>query len=161
MSFHFRIVTPERVLSEEDVDSVSLPGVEGEITVLTHHVAYVGLLQPGIVQVRRVGVREEDALAISGGFANVDEGGNLLTILVETVERGMELDEATISKAKERAQQVMQNAARQDDASFAAAAAALQRELARARVLSKFHNRRTAGLPIVEQGSIRKDENAS
>lgn len=160
MSFHFRIVTPDRVLSEEDVDSVSLPAANGEITVLTHHTAYVGLLSPGVVQIRHVGASEEEELAISGGFANVDEGGKLLTILVETAEKASELDVQVIAAAQERAKQVMENAAKYDDASFAAAAAALQREMARARVVSRFRNRR-ASLPIVDKGSIRKDENVS
>lgn len=160
MAFHFRVVTPERVLSEDDVESISLPGFDGEITVLTHHAAYVGLLQPGIVRIRRSAEQEEE-LAISGGFANVHEGGKTLTVLVETAERGIELDEQAIAAARARAESVMQNAARQDDASFAAAAAALQRELARARVHSKYHNRRKSGLPMVEKTEIRHDENIS
>lgn len=161
MSFHFRVVTPDRVLSEEDVDSVSLPAAAGEVTVLVHHIPYVGLLQPGIVQIRRVGATEEELLAISGGFANVDVGGKLLTILVETAEKATELDDAVIEAARTRAKQVMENVARYDDASFAAAAAALQREMARARVVSRFRNHRMASLPIVDKGSIRKDENVS
>lgn len=161
MSFHFRVVTPERVLSEEDVDAVALPAADGEITVLTHHAAYVGLLRPGVVRIQRIGQHEEEELAISGGFANVHEGGKTLTILVETAERGMELDEQAITTAKARAEAVMQNAVRQDDASFAAAAAALQRELARARVHARYHNRRKSGLPIVEQARIRHNENVS
>lgn len=159
MPFHFRIVTPDRILSEEDVESVSLPATDGEITVLTHHTAYVGLLLPGVVRIRRIGGTEEE-VAISGGFANVDAGGELLTLLVETAEKGNELDAQMIAAAQERAKQVMENAAKYDDASFAAAAAALQREMARARVVSRFRNRR-ASLPIVDKGSIRKDENVS
>ena len=159
MSFHFRIVTPERVLSEEDVASVTLPAADGDITVLTHHAAYVGLLKPGIVQIRHgADPNDDEELAISGGFANVDETGKTLTILVETAERGHELDASVIEAAKTRAEQVMQNISRQDDASYAMAAAALQRELARSRVLSGFR-RRKSGLPIGEQGTIRKDEN--
>jgi len=102
-------------------------------------------LQPGVVRIRRAAGKEPEELAISGGVANVHAGGKTLTILVETAERGMELDEQVIAAARARAEAVMQNITRQDDASFAAAAAALQRELARARVQSKYHSRRKSG----------------
>jgi F-type H+-transporting ATPase subunit epsilon len=161
MSFHFRIITPERVLSEEDVDSVSLPAADGQVTVHTHHTAYVGLLQPGVVYIRRAADAEGEEVAISGGFAKVEEGGKTLTLLVETAEKAQELDAKVIEAAQARAKQVMESTAKYDDASFAAAAAALQREMARARVVGRSHTRRLSSLPMTDKSAIRKDENAS
>lgn len=160
MALHLRIVTPERTLSEEEVRSVTLPTERGEIAVLSMHAAYVGVLTPGMVRVHRSpGVEEE--LSISGGFVEVTAGGKTLTVLVETAERAVELDAKAIAEAKERAKRAMQNVARHDEASFAAAAAGLQRELARERVLIRFRARRGTSIPLEDKGSISHNENES
>ena len=132
---HFRLVTPNRVLLDEEAVSISLPTTEGEITVLTDHVPLATLLAPGLVRlVRPKG--EAGEVAVSGGFIRVGKDGNVY-VLADTAEQGEELDLSVIEQAKERARQVMSQAARQDDVSFAAAAAALERELARYRLARK------------------------
>lgn len=159
MGFYVRIVTPERTLSEDEVRSVTLPTNRGAITVLSMHVAYVGALASGTVRINRsTGIEEE--LVISGGFVEVTKGGKSLTVLVETAERAVELNEQAIANAKERAKKAMQNAVRQDEESFAVAAAGLQRELARERVFTRFRARRGTSRPLEDQGSINHDDNA-
>ncbi len=66
-----------------------------------------------------------------------------------------------IQAAQARAKQVMESTAKYDDAAFAAAAAALQREMARARVVGRSHARRVSSIPMMYKSAIRKDENAS
>ncbi len=134
MSFRFKLVTPDRVLFEQEVEAVSLPTPDGQIEVLTHHVPLSTLLATGIIQLHEAGKEEE--VAVSGGFVTVGEDGTL-TVLAETAERGEELDLSVIQEAKQRAMDVMKKAVSTDDLSFAMAAAALERELSREKLALK------------------------
>lgn len=156
MSFSFTLVTPNRKLFDEPVASVSVPTPDGEITILPHHLSLTAVVSSGIMHfVHLDGVVEE--IAVSGGCIHVAPSGDV-TVLTDTAERGFELDAATIEAAKERARQVMRETISKDDASFAAAAAALERELARSRLVTRHghHPRR----PTVARDAISHDKNA-
>ncbi len=136
-TLHVKLVTPDRTLLELEVASISLPTPDGEITVLPHHAPIATLLVAGIVHLKtEPGAHEQDEIAVSGGFVHIDADGTV-KILADTAERGEELDIDVLEEAKKRAQEVMSNAAKQDDVSYAAAAAALERELARYRLANK------------------------
>jgi len=138
MKLRFKLVTPDRVLVDEEVMSISLPTESGEITILPGHAALSSLLFPGIARISRKNGTEE--VAVSGGFIQVAKDGTV-SVLADTAEQGHELNVSVIEEAKKRAQEVMKKAAAQDDVSFAAAAAALERELARYRLVSKHHGK--------------------
>lgn len=151
---HLKLLTPERTLFDEEVVSVSIPTPDGEITVLPHHASLASLVSAGVLKVKRAnGV---DELAISGGFVRVLENGEV-NVLAYTAEHSHELNAQTIEEAKQRAREVMQNAAKQDDVSFAAAAAGLERELARYRVAMKHRGARHA--PTMDKSNLPHDEN--
>ena len=154
-TFRLKLLTPERTLSEEDVLSVSLPTLTGEITILSGHVALASLLVAGVVRIKRSAGEEE--LAVSGGFIQVSDKGQNVTVLADTAERGHELDLIALEAAKERARQVMREAIKQDDVSFAAAAAALERELARHRVASRHQAHKQH--PLADRARIKHKDN--
>ncbi len=108
---------------------------------MNHHIPLATLLVPGIVRMKKGGA-EEDEIAVSGGFVEVKRDGTVM-VLADTAERGQELELSMIEEAKKRAQVVVSNAARQDDEAFAAAAAGLERELARYRVATRHRKGRT------------------
>lgn len=153
MPLHFELVTPERVVFRQDADQVTLPTAGGEITVLPGHIPLVAALVPGIAQLKK-GNETED-VAVSGGFIEIS-AENRVRVLADTAERGVELDLGVIEAAKDRAEQVMREAVRSDDASYAAAAAALERELARYRVARKHASRR---VPLADAQSLSSDKN--
>jgi F0F1-type ATP synthase epsilon subunit len=93
---------------------------------------------------------------VSGGFIHIEQDGKA-TVLAETAELGHELDLSVIEEAKKRAEDVMKRAVSADDVSFAAAAAALERELARYKVALK-HRHGVKGVPVSEQVTIKQDE---
>lgn len=136
-TIHFKIVTPERVVFEEDVDAVTLPTADGEITVLPHHIPLVSLLKAGEVRIKKG--HEEIPLAVSNGVIEVD--GENIVVLADTAERGDELEEEKIEKAREAAQNLM-NAKRGDEEGFAEASAGLERELARLKVVRRHRRSR-------------------
>jgi len=141
----FELITPERVVCQDEVDQVTLPTMDGEITILPMHIPLVAQLVPGVAVLRKKG-RDED-VAVSGGFIEVDKEGHV-RVLADTAERGMNLNLEDIEKAKQRAEDVMRSAARGDDEAFAHAAAEMEREMARYKVAVKYHQHaKTSGLP--------------
>lgn len=154
MPLHFELVTPERIVFKTDADRITLPTTEGEITVLPNHVPLVARLVAGVATLVVGGVEED--VAVSGGFIEVGEG-NAVRVLADTAERGTELDVSAIEAAKQRAEEVMKNTARSDDNAYAAAAAALERELAREKVFRR--SRASRRVPTLDAASIPRDEN--
>ncbi len=139
----FKIVTPERVVFEDTVESVSLPTVDGEITILPRHIPLVTLLQAGELRIRKG--KEEIPLAVSSGVVEVD--GKRVVVLADTAERADELEEEKIEKARQQAQKLMQEK-RADAEGFAEASAALEREIARLKVAKRHRRSRGSPSPI-------------
>jgi F-type H+-transporting ATPase subunit epsilon len=78
---HFELVSPARLLFSGDVAAVTLPGTEGEMTILPGHSPVLATLKPGVVNIDR-GSGSADRVFVRGGFAEVNPSG--LTILAET-----------------------------------------------------------------------------
>ena len=140
---NFQIATPERVVYKQEIDSVSLPTPMGEITVLPNHLPLVSLISPGMITVRQG--KQEQYMAISGGFIAVKPQSQV-TVLADSAEKAEELTLAEIEKARERAKKLLTETRVADEESFVAAAAGLERELARLRVARKHRAR--GGLKI-------------
>ena len=95
-----QIVTPYKVVVDEYVDEVRMPGVLGELGVLYDHAPLLTSLNAGEVAYKTG--KKEELLCVSWGFAEVLN--NKVTILVETAEIAHEIDIARAMKAKEMAE---------------------------------------------------------
>jgi F-type H+-transporting ATPase subunit epsilon len=134
------IVTAERlVYSEQEVDELIVPGIEGELGVLPLHAPLLTMLQPGVLRI--VKGSEEVAMAVTGGFIEVRD--NRVTILADSAERGEEIDVARAEEARRRAQE--QLAAREAAVDVALAEAALKRALIRLKAADVVRRRRRPG----------------
>jgi F-type H+-transporting ATPase subunit epsilon len=78
--FPFELVSPERLLLSESVESVVVPGNDGEFTVLKDHAPFMATIKPGVVVVTLAGGGTQKFF-VRGGFADVNAKG--LTILAE------------------------------------------------------------------------------
>ena len=78
-TFHFNLVSPERLLFSGDVDQVDVPGAEGDFGVLAGHAPFVTTLRPGILTMYRDSGAQR--VVVSGGFAEVSDAG--LTVLAD------------------------------------------------------------------------------
>ncbi|MEK9132249.1 MAG: ATP synthase F1 subunit epsilon [Patescibacteria group bacterium] len=132
-TIHFKIVTPERVVFEDTIDEVIMPTVNGEIAVLPEHEPLVTLLKAGVLRIKKGAT--EIPLAVSSGVIEID--GKKIVVLADSAERADELEEEKIEKAKEEAKHIMESK-RGDSEGFAQANAALERELARLKVVRKY-----------------------
>jgi F-type H+-transporting ATPase subunit epsilon len=92
---HFDLVSPERLLLSEEVESVVVPGSEGYFTVLARHAPLMSTLKPGLIEVRNLGGGTRK-IFVRGGFADVNPSG--LTILADQAIPLEELDAATLAQ---------------------------------------------------------------
>jgi F-type H+-transporting ATPase subunit epsilon len=101
-TFHFDLVSPERLLLSGEVEQVDVPGSEGYFGVLAGHAPMVSALRPGILTIKRDG--SEVKVVILGGFAEVSASG--LTVLadnaamVEEFDRGMITEQIVAAEAR-------------------------------------------------------------
>jgi len=140
-TIELKIVTPDRVLLQETVEGVSIPTVEGEITILPEHLPIIAAMKPGELRIKKEG--KESFFAVTRGVVEVD--GKLITVLVDAAERAEDIDEKRAEEAKERARALMTEK-RTDEESFTSASAELERALARIKIARKrsSHGSRTS-----------------
>ena len=92
-TFHFDLVSPEKLLFAGDVAQVDLPGSEGDMGVLAGHAPLVTALRPGILVVYRDGGALR--VVVNGGFAEVGPAG--LTVLADMAVPVEEFDQAVLA----------------------------------------------------------------
>lgn len=132
---HFKIVTPERVVYENDVLQVSLPTTTGEITILPNHVPLISVVSAGELNIKDAG--GEHTIAIAGGAVEV-RPGNEVVILADNAERADEIDVARAEEARKRAEEQMQQLKNAEDVDYAKIQALMDRELNRIRIGKKY-----------------------
>ncbi len=125
-TFKLRIVTPERELLDQEVETVVAPGAAGEFGVLPDHIAFLTTLSPGRLIYQSEGRRQ--ALAIFGGYAQVVD--NVMTVLADGAETAAEID---LEEARKTAREAEQKLAglEPDAPDFTATRGALERSTAR------------------------------
>ncbi len=124
-----KLVTPSRLLLEQEVDEVTVPGTLGELGVLPKHITFLTTLDIGEMSYKAGA--DWVRLALSGGYAEVLN--NEMTVLANTAEYENEIDVERAQSARERAEKKMEELNREDQ-EFLAAQAALRRALARIQV---------------------------
>ena len=95
-TFHFELVSPEKLVFSGEVAQVDVPGEEGEFGVLAEHAPYVATLKPGVLTIYRDSGTQR--IVVRGGFAEVAPGGNL-TVLAERAVPVDEIDAAMAAQA--------------------------------------------------------------
>jgi F-type H+-transporting ATPase subunit epsilon len=123
------IVTPEQKTYSDDVDSVVIPGVDGELGILPQHVPLMTQIVPGELRVMKSG--EEIRLAVGEGFVEV--GAGKVSVLTDMAVRESDIDATAAEEAVLRAEEAMRNT-KMSDEEHATVKAALQKSLAQVRV---------------------------
>jgi len=125
-SFRLRIVTPERLLLDEEVEEVIAPGAAGEFGVLPDHITFLTTLAPGRLMYRSGGQRH--VMAVFGGYAEVAE--NVMTVLADGAEPARQIDLESARRACREAEGALA-AIDVDAPEFTLARRALDRQTAR------------------------------
>lgn len=133
-----KIVTLERVIYQNEVDSITLPTQAGVITVLANHEPLIGVIAPGPLVITHEGTTT--AIAVTSGFFEV-QSKSQMTILADTAERISEMNIAEIEKAKARVENLLKEEQHLSDIEFAHLEQVLARETARMEIAKKHHRK--------------------
>ncbi|MGN6144919.1 MAG: F0F1 ATP synthase subunit epsilon [Mesorhizobium sp.] len=101
-SFQFELVSPERLLVSDQVESVIIPGAEGEMTVMASHAPVMTTIKPGVVTLKSASGTEE-RYVVFGGFADVLPSG--CTLLAESAVAVKDIDRADIARRIQEAKE--------------------------------------------------------
>ena len=127
-TLRLEIITPVATVYSEDVEMVTLPGVEGEIGILPQHVPLMTQMVPGEMVVRQNG--QDRFLAVGEGLVEIT--GDHVAILTDLAIAAENIDEAMAEEARQRAQARLKE--RLSSEEVANVNAALARSLAQIRV---------------------------
>jgi len=124
------IVTPERLVLNEEVDQVNAPGVEGDLGILSDHAPLLTTMRAGRFSYELLGEkgRETINMIVSGGYLEVTD--NRVIVLAETVEFLDEIDKERAKNSLVKAEEALANTDLSDD-EFAEAQDRLFRAIAR------------------------------
>lgn len=140
MPLTVEIVTVERkMLEESGIDEVIAPGVEGQLAVLPQHAAFMTMLAPGELILKKGS--EEISFVVTGGFFEVLK--DKVIVLADAAEHADEIDTARAEAARERARLAVER--RESIQDLAVASAALQRAMSRLRI-AENRRRRSSGV---------------
>ncbi|CAG1001761.1 MAG: F0F1 ATP synthase subunit epsilon [Rhizobiaceae bacterium] len=110
-AFKFELVSPERLLVSAQVESVVIPGAEGEMTVMANHAPVMTTVKPGVVSLRTAAGADE-RYVVFGGFADILPSG--CTLLAESAVAVKDIDRADLARRIQEAKEDLADA-RDDD----------------------------------------------
>lgn len=125
---HLKIVTPEKLLVDEEVSQVNVSTEQGQLGILPNHANLMAKLEPGELVIKKGG--KVDSLAVGDGFLQISD--NVLTIMTDLAVGEADIDEQAVEEAKKRAEQALSQTL--SDEEYAETLAALEKSLAQLRV---------------------------
>ncbi len=128
MSLHLKIVTPEKLLFDEEVSQVNVSTEQGILGILPNHANLMAKLEPGELVIKKGG--KEDTLAVGDGFLQVS--GNVLTVMTDLAVNETDIDERAVEEAKKRAEAALSQTL--SDEEYAETLANLEKSLAQLRI---------------------------
>ncbi len=128
---HLKIITPKKIILEDEVDSVTAPTADGEITVLSHHENLFSMLSEGIIKIKKKD--HEQLYAAGGGYIETD--GEDIRILVSRAYHQNEIDEELTQRAIAEAGEILKKS--QDQKERIEASALLRHSLIDMKLLKR------------------------
>ena len=135
MPLRLDIITPERNLLSEAVDSVTVPGAGGELGILPGHTPLISQLQTGVLSYAQGPTTKR--LHVSGGFVEVRD--DRVSVLAELAERPEEIDAARARLAREHAEKTLGSFSGTEE-DFERARAELERSMVRIQLAGEDHS---------------------
>jgi F-type H+-transporting ATPase subunit epsilon len=135
MPLQLEIVTPERRAYADEVDMVTVPGIDGELGILPHHTRLISALGIGELRIKKAGTVQ--SLLIAGGFVEVRP--DKVIVMADLAEHSDEIDEAKAVEARRRAEAELE--AVHDPIDLARVRASLQMALMRERIAVRHRSR--------------------
>ena len=130
-----KVITPRKIVIDKQVNSVTVPTADGEITILPHHTHLFSLLIQGIVKIKSG--ESEDDLAIGGGY--LETNGETVTVLVSRAYGQNEIDKNLTDKAVEEAKHILSKST--DEKERAEAMTIIRRSVIDSRLMKRRKSR--------------------
>ena len=131
MKLALEIITPLKIVFSEEIDEITLPTIDGEISILPNHVNLLTKIALGEMVIRKGAYN--DLFAITGGFLEIMN--NHVNVLADYAIHANDIEIAKVEEAKERAQKAMKEKLTADD--FRVANAELTKSLLQLKVARK------------------------
>lgn len=125
---HLKIVTPEKLIFDEEVSQVNVSTEQGEIGILPNHANLMAKLEPGELVIKKGG--KVDSMAIGDGFLQISN--NVLTVMTDLATYTADIDERAVEEAKKRAEAALSQTL--SDEEYAETMANLEKSLAQLRI---------------------------
>ena len=138
MPIRCEIVSQDNVVFQDEVDIVVLPGIDGKMGILPDHSPVLTVLQFGIISVRSG--KTEQFFTVAGGVAEVQP--DQVTVLADAAENVEAIDIQRAEAARLKAEQRLAEGTIQDDETYLAIQAALQRSNLRLTAVRRYKNRK-------------------
>ncbi|PIZ61726.1 ATP synthase F1 subunit epsilon [Candidatus Roizmanbacteria bacterium CG_4_10_14_0_2_um_filter_39_13] len=135
---HLKIITPKKLVYEEEVTAVIVPTVAGEITILPKHADLLSLLKEGVITIKKE--KEMEYLSIGGGYLETD--GKTIHILVSRAYGQDEINEDRTKEAMLRAQKILTDT--KDKQERDEALRSMKRSVVDMKLLSKIRRRKSS-----------------
>jgi F-type H+-transporting ATPase subunit epsilon len=129
---NLEIITPEKPIFNDQVESVTIPGTMGGFQILKDHAPLISSFEIGVVKVKSNS--KESYFATAGGTVEVNQ--NKVLVLADSIEKISDIDEDRAQKAKQRAEERLRKK-NDEDIDEARARAALNRALNRLKAIQK------------------------
>lgn len=129
---HLKIITPEKLIFEDEVNEVILPSSEGQLGILPHHANLMARLLPGELRIKKSG--KEEIMAVGDGFLQMVD--NNLTVMTDLATHAEDIDERVveevIASAKKRAEAALEQ--KLSDEEYAETLAVIEKSLAQLKI---------------------------
>lgn len=133
--FKLLLSSPDTVLFDGDVSSVSFNTTGGEITIMADHTPIITIITPGVMTIEAE--NDTKTLAVGTGFAKVTKGN--LKIFTQTAEYAESIDEQRAVEAKEAARELLKD--KKDHINLADATSLLEINIARVKAIERKKKR--------------------
>ena len=136
MTIRCEIVSQDRIVYQNDVDMVVLPGAAGQMGILPHHSPLLTVLNFGIITVKVKGIEEN--FTVAGGIAEVQP--DQVTVLADAAENVKEIDEERALKAQIRAEERLKETVAEDTDRYLKTMTALKKSNLRLQAVKKYRS---------------------
>lgn len=137
---HLQIITPEKIIYDDEIDEFTVETVTGQIGILPHHINLMTQLLPGELVIKAK--NKKQYLGITGGFLEVTD--NNCTILADYAIRSEEVEIEKAVSAQKRAEAVLKNKRENiSERDFALAQSEMRRSILQLNVANRHRRRRT------------------
>lgn len=136
-----QIITPEKIIFDEEIDELVVPTVKGEIAILPHHVNLLTQIAPGEMTIKQK--QKSLHMAVAGGFLQIAD--DAVSILADFAVRSEEIEAKKALEAQQRAEEKIKNQKEHmSERDFELVQAEMRRAILQLKVARKRHK----GAPI-------------